>query len=84
MRLNKSTTYHPPPTPAVSDFLASTCIPLSDKLHEAVILSHICWGLGAPPPSSRLAPLPPRPSPPPHPKVGRIRRMARCFAPPPP
>ena len=54
MPLNKSTTYHPPPH--VSIFFASTNIPQSDQRDEAVILSHICWGPGAPthPPTQKV------------------------------
>ena len=54
---------------------------------EGVILSHICWGPGAPLPFSRpQTPPPPRPSPPQKIgwKVEGSRRMARCYAPPPP
>ena len=51
------------------------------------ILSHICWGPGAPLPFSRPhTPPPPKTQPPPRPeigwKVGGSRRMARCYAPP--
>ena len=62
MPLNKRTTYHTPPR--VKILCPNIHISKCDQRDEAVILSHICWGPGAPPPPSGWPPNPPDPPPP--------------------
>ena len=80
MPLNTSTTYHAPP-PCCNFFCQHTNCKNVYR-DEGVILSHICWGLGAPLPFSRPQTPPPRPEI--GWKVGGSWRMARWYAPPPP
>ena len=83
MPLNTSTTYHAPPPPPVAIFFCPHTCCKNVYRDEGVILSHICWGPGAPSAGPRP---PPGPSPPPRLeigwKVGGSRRTARCYAPP--
>ena len=78
-----------PPPPCCNFFCQHTCCKNVYR-DEGVILSHICWDPGAPLLFSRpqTPPLPPQDPAPPRPgigwKVGGSRRMARCYATPPP
>ena len=67
MPLNTSTTYHAPPPPVAIFFCQHTYCKNVYR-DEGVILSHICWGPGAPLPFSRpQTPPPPQTQPPPPP-----------------